>query len=517
MGKKENSGCMSKYYLALVAIVAIVAIVSLFKLAGGSSGGSSSGLFSANKDLTGNAVYVAQDVYSIKPKTDIKLYEKDTKSCTGLTSIDVDSVLNKSEVKVVRLVETIKLGKKQKKEVAVSLASKCYNSKEPNTLLHYYCDQNLAHIVRLDCKNGCKDGACIAPPVPVAVQQPISCEEDNECPSGSVCDTASTWTCVPSTSAPSAPSPKEETKEVQKVPIETAETAQQKEQKISITPQCDIIYDYNGDGYVGKKDSDFLSQLLLKTVTCPTGKTCDINGDKKVSSVDLQLFVTKNQACIDASAANPALEKSVCGNNFIETGELCDGIQLISKTCPAGKTGSIVCKSDCSDVDTSGCKSLAETCKETAKTIESGILMNGAYTPTTYQKGKSYCGSALVLVIAELSYKAASVTPLKCENGIIVNQTTICPNGCDTESGKCKLDCNTLSLNDTTWVNYTNPYSDSPPYYATPTYRCNSEWSSIKGNYWTLVNTSCNYLNNSAGVETKECFTKCDKINGMCQ
>ncbi|MBI3032843.1 hypothetical protein HYY69_05175 [Candidatus Woesearchaeota archaeon] len=120
--------------------------------------------------------------------------------------------------------------------------------------------------------------------------------------------------------------------------------------------ECNPNFDYNGDGWVGKKDSDFLIQIVMKKQSCPSGKTCDVDGDGNVNTNDLQAFVNANQKCLDTALADPSLEKSVCGNNFLETGEVCDGTQLQPTSCPTGTTGTVTsCKTDCSGPDTSKC------------------------------------------------------------------------------------------------------------------------------------------------------------------
>ncbi|MBI5393644.1 hypothetical protein HZA96_07295 [Candidatus Woesearchaeota archaeon] len=79
------------------------------------------------------------------------------------------------------------------------------------TFVKYYCDDqaNIKSAEPITCELGCKDGACVVKgetgSEPETTVLPASCGDDNECPSGYVCDTLSTWTCV--SNLPAQPQP----------------------------------------------------------------------------------------------------------------------------------------------------------------------------------------------------------------------------------------------------------------------------------------------------------------------
>ena len=50
-------------------------------------------------------------------------------------------------------------------------------------------------------------------------------------------------------------------------------------------------YDYNNDGVVNTADLNILEAVAGGSQSCPSGKTCDINGDGSVTVTDVQLFI----------------------------------------------------------------------------------------------------------------------------------------------------------------------------------------------------------------------------------
>ena len=68
---------------------------------------------------------------------------------------------------------------------------------------------------------------------------------------------------------------------------------------------------------------------------------------------------------------------AVCGNDTKELGEVCDGTDLVGKTCQdlGWDAGVLVCRDDCSGFDTSGC-TMTQQCGNNVK--ESGEICDGA-------------------------------------------------------------------------------------------------------------------------------------------
>jgi len=130
-------------------------------------------------------------------------------------------------------------------------------------------------------------------------------------------------------------------------------------------------YDYNGDGFVSKKDVSVLASVLMSNQSnqsnqCPAGKICDLNGDGKVKSNDLQAFTLKFTSCLNT-----------CGNGVQELDEKCDGNDgLLEQFCPAGTKGKLGCKADCT-FDTSGCVAVAagptEICNDNKDNDNNGV------------------------------------------------------------------------------------------------------------------------------------------------
>lgn len=167
------------------------------------------------------------------------------------------------------------------------------------------------------------------------------------------------------------------------------------------TPTCDLKYDYTNDGYVGQNDFNFLSYLLGQKLSCPAGKVCDVNGNGEVKTSDLQAFMSTNKACLDAAAADSSLE-TLCGNNKLDSGEVCDLIELGTQQCPAGTTGSPSCNANCLSVDTSSCVKSGAACVDHDKgdtayttpsyvTSTAGDQYDGCYPPVNGVLKEFYC------------------------------------------------------------------------------------------------------------------------------
>ncbi len=301
-----------------------------------------------------------------------------------------------------------------------------------NYVYEYYCNGDQAGTVVKTCPAGssCSDGACncaagqsydettpICLGNDVVKQKKDLCtgEEGKEttlCPSGTICENGA---C----------------KELMVQPV--------------AAPTCvyNAAYDYTGDGYVGVNDQKFLAGVVSSKV-CPSGKICDFNGDGKISSGDLQGFVNANQPCLDAVAANPSLEKSVCGNNFLETGEVCDGLVPTKlKTCPAGTTGTVTsCKADCSGADTSVCVSPPKCTQSPSGTYKfNGTTWCGALAESCNDDPLKGTLGCCKLPASEAKSCADAKTWLNTTvsscTGLEVKQTGKCYGDTVCEAGKC--------------------------------------------------------------------------------
>ncbi len=92
-------------------------------------------------------------------------------------------------------------------------------------------------------------------------------------------------------------------------PIGPAEAAPVPKADLSVCKNSQ--YDYNDDGFVGKKDANFLAtEIVMSKKKCPEGKKCDFNQDDKVNAQDIGLFANINKDCIAAVETDPSLEKA---------------------------------------------------------------------------------------------------------------------------------------------------------------------------------------------------------------
>ena len=61
------------------------------------------------------------------------------------------------------------------------------------------------------------------------------------------------------------------------------------------------LYDYNNDGKVDTADYSILLMVVNNLQSCPTGKTCDVNGDNMLSILDLNAFAQYNNLTISSN------------------------------------------------------------------------------------------------------------------------------------------------------------------------------------------------------------------------
>jgi M6 family metalloprotease-like protein len=110
-------------------------------------------------------------------------------------------------------------------------------------------------------------------------------------------------------------------------------------------------YDYLNDGKLSFTDTNFLTNVVLKTVACPTNKVCDINNDKTLSQSDvtaLQNYVgvtaTKgqidynNDGVVDSKDVTFLRERVSAGNTSCPTGKFCDFTNDGANVTPADVT-----------------------------------------------------------------------------------------------------------------------------------------------------------------------------------
>ena len=81
-----------------------------------------------------------------------------------------------------------------------------------------------------------------------------------------------------------------------------------------------------------------------------------------------KLVYTCPNGCVDGACKKS--DSSLCGNGIIDSGEVCDGENLNSKTCASANEGEngLKCSSDCQSFDKSNCLSTTENTK--AKTVK---------------------------------------------------------------------------------------------------------------------------------------------------
>ncbi len=302
-----------------------------------------------------------------------------------------------------------------------------------NYVYEYYCNGDQAATVVKTCPAGssCSDGACNC-------NGGVYENEKKTCLNDKAVQTTGTDKCTGETKVVTS----------SECPAnQVCENGACKELMVQpvAAPTCvyNAAYDYTGDGYVGVNDQKFLTGVVSSKV-CPSGKICDFNGDGKISSGDLQGFVNVNQPCLDAVATNPSLEKSVCGNNFLETGEVCDGfVPTKLKTCPAVTTGTVTnCKADCSGADTSVCVSPPKCTQSPSGTYKfNGTTWCGALAESCNDDPLKGTLGCCKLPASEAKSCADAKTWLNTTvsscTGLEVKQTGKCYGDSVCEAGKC--------------------------------------------------------------------------------
>ena len=162
--------------------------------------------------------------------------------------------------------------------------------------------------------------------------------------------------------------------------------------------------------------------------------------------------------CVAVSNNNPS---NLCGNEQLDEREPCDGERLNGQTCASvvgeGSFGRLKCKSDCSGFDISGCSDISggNTCGNTSiDTGENcdGNLLNGQTCATV--KGAGYTGT--LLCKSDCSdfdtsncYEKCVPDDMKCE-GLSLQvcnnsgqwvETQVCESFCDVDNGGCLSTC----------------------------------------------------------------------------
>ncbi len=134
---------------------------------------------------------------------------------------------------------------------------------------------------------------------------------------------------------------------------------------------------------------------------------------------------------------------SKCGNNILETGEVCDGTDVGGKTCNdfiAGSQGTVSCQTDCLAYNATQCK--LETCGN--KSIDAGEDCDD----TAFAPGKDKCPDGYTgTPVCDVNCTISGCTPIakdcddgasKCEN----NAVSQCAGGKWVEIQKCEYGCN---------------------------------------------------------------------------
>lgn len=230
---------------------------------------------------------------------------------------------------------------------------KCVGS----VLTEYYCDGTQDKSAQIDCQYGCENGACkVATGKPVCGNGIIETGEacDNTNFSGQTCQSlgfnGGTLTCNTNCTALS-------TYRCQNV-TNCADT------DFGNNPftKGSITYTYTAGG-----TSTTETKLDVCNNNVLTEYYCENNKNKQAETTCAN--GCENGACRTYAVA--------CGNGKIETGEVCDGINLNEKTCNSSDIGFdrgvLTCSTDCKSFVTTGCTTNKQICVDSDKGINKFI------------------------------------------------------------------------------------------------------------------------------------------------
>ena len=199
-----------------------------------------------------------------------------------------------------------------------------------------------------------------------------------------------------------------------------------------------------------------------------TGERCDgnlINGQTCASVMGTGYTGTLRckSDCSDfdtSSCQAPSVNK--CGNTSIDTGERCDGSLLNGQTCASvmgtGYTGTLRCKSDCSDFDTSSCQApsvnkCGNTSIDTGERCDGNLLngqtcasvMGAGYTGTLRCKSDcsdfdtSSCQSSTSCIPDD--ERCVGLSLQVCNDDGQWVEEEVCDSFCDVDNGGCLSAC----------------------------------------------------------------------------
>ncbi len=135
------------------------------------------------------------------------------------------------------------------------------------------------------------------------------------------------------------------------------------------------------------------------------------NGADAMSNYQFPKADSTLYICEDVSLCDCSKDKAVCGNQIIDAGETCDGLNFGGKTCAdliPGTTGTLTCQTNCLGIDTSLCKPVSPVCGNTV--IEGSEVCDGQ------NLGGKTCGDLI----------QGSTGVLGCKAGCLEFDTTNC-------------------------------------------------------------------------------------------
>lgn len=141
-----------------------------------------------------------------------------------------------------------------------------------------------------------------------------------------------------------------------------------------------------GDGIVNGDEECDGSAYLLDVSTCSEYSSAYLSGNLKCTPL-----------CeIDTSAC---VEKPVCGDGNVGTGEVCDGANLNGKTCVtekgAGYTGTLACAGDCKSFNTAACQPPTVCVENSYQCVgqQLQLCMYGEWADDTLCSGSQVCNA----------------------------------------------------------------------------------------------------------------------------